>query len=245
VGLIISALAGGVVLTLEITVGSWFLSTVLGLLLASMIELRLRVCDRVAIAIVDVLRSLPELLVLYLVFFGLGAGGVSVDPLVASIIAIGVGEAGFTAEIFRAGLSTVALSQRDAGLSMGMAPGLVYRRIVLPQVVPFVTPPLVNSFAALLKVATLASAIGVNEVLGRSNILIANTGHVTEVLSIVVVIYLILCLPLSELVAYLERRLRRRLVMSAACLRRLRCRARRAGFRQRVIDTPHHADPRD
>lgn len=208
-GSLVSTLAGGIVLTLSVSAAAWVIASVLGLLLASLGELPIPVVPTIARTIVNVTRSIPELLILYIFYFGLGGLGVSISPFIAATVAIGIGESGFTAEIFRAGMMNIPAGQREAGSTVGLGPVGVLRYIVLPQVIPYVIPPLVNSYAALLKVATLASAIGVDEVIERANLEIANTGKVTDTLVTVAVIYLILTIPLSRVAGYLERRMHR------------------------------------
>lgn len=209
VGSITGVLCGGIEFTLIVALGSWVLATIVGLILASIVELKLPVLARLIFIVVSVVRSIPELLMLYLCYFGLSEIGLSLTPLTAAILAIGLGESAFTSEIFRASFLNIPRSQTEAGLSVGLRRTAVLRRVVLPQVVPFVLPPLVNSFSALLKVATLASAIGVDEVLERASIEMANTGVVVSTLTIVVVIYVILTVPLARVVGWLERRARR------------------------------------
>jgi polar amino acid transport system permease protein len=206
----ISALAGGVVLTLSVSAASWVLATCLGLVLACLRELPIPVLPAIVRIFVNVTRSLPELLVLYLFYFGLGGIGISLSPFIAATLAIGIGESGFTSEIFRAGMMNIPVGQREAGSTVGLGSAGVLRHVVLPQIIPYVIPPMVNSYAALLKVATLASAIGVDEVLERANLLIADNGSATRTLITVAVIYLILTIPLSKAAGYLERRMRRR-----------------------------------
>jgi polar amino acid transport system permease protein len=209
-GSMISALAGGVVLTLSVSAASWVLATCLGLILACLRELPIPVVPRLVRIFVNVARSLPELLVLYLFYFGLGGIGISLSPFIAATLAIGIGESGFTSEIFRAGMMNIPAGQREAGSTVGLGSVGVLRHVVLPQIIPYVIPPMVNSYAALLKVATLASAIGVDEVLERANLLIADNGSATRTLLTVAAIYLILTIPLSKAAGYLERRMRRR-----------------------------------
>ncbi len=208
-GPVLPALAGGIVLTLSVSAASWVLASGLGLLFASLWELPIPVVPTIVRILVNVMRSVPELLLLYLFYFGLGSAGVSISPFFAATLAIGIGESGFTCEIFRAGLMNIPAGQREAGATVGLGPLGILRYVTLPQVIPYVIPPMVNSYAALLKVATLASAIGVDEVLERANLEIANTGSVTDTLVAVAVIYLILTIPLSKAAGYLERRYRR------------------------------------
>lgn len=158
--------------------------------------------------LVTVLRSVPQLVVLYLIFFGLSGFGLNVGSIPAAIVGLGVTDAAFTAEYYRAGFLTVTERQREAGLSLGLSRFQILRLIVLPQTIPFMIPPLLNSFVGLLKTATLAAAVGAPEILYRAQSIITRTGDIAAVAFTVVVVYVVVTLPLTNLVGTLEARAR-------------------------------------
>lgn len=196
----------GIVVTLEISVGAWLLSAVLGLVLALMRDTKQPLITMPASISVEVVRAIPQLVVLYLVFFGLSTIGLNLDSLTAAIIGLGIADAVFTAEYYRAGLLTVAPTQRDAGLSMGLSPLQVARFVVIPQTIPFVVPPLLNSFVGLMKSATLASAVGAPEILYGGRNYMETTGHVAPAAVAIMGLYIIATVPLTRAVRSLERR---------------------------------------
>jgi len=204
---IVLILLEGAVVTLKIAVGSWILSIVLGLLLGAIHDLGSGVARGIVHAVVTVLRSMPQLVVLYLLYFGIGAFGLNVPPTIAAVLALGVTDAAFTSEYYRAALMTVSPSQREAGASIGLSPFGVFRRVVLPQALPFAVPPILNSFISLLKVATLAAAVGSPEILYRAQSLMQVTGEITIVITIVIALYIGITVPLSRAVGVLERRI--------------------------------------
>lgn len=207
-GVIADLLKGGLV-SLEIAAGAWLVSAVLGLVLAVLRDLGLAAARMLIAALVVSLRSIPQLVVLYLIYFGLGALGIEVNSVLAAVLALGVTDAGFAAEYYRAGFMTVPWTQREAGLSLGLSRLGVLRRIVIPQVVPYVVPPLLNAFVGLLKTATLAAAVGAPEVLYRGQNEMNRSGHIVLVAAVVIAIYVAVTLPLTRAVALLERRVRR------------------------------------
>src|SRR6266545_2585996 len=138
---IVPYLLPGAVVTLEISVGAWVVSAGLGLILAVLRDTGQPSITIPATASVEIVRAIPQLVVLYIVFFGLSALGINLDSLTAAIVGLGIADAVFTAEYYRAGFLTVAQTQRDAGLSIGLKPLQVARYIVIPQTVPFVVPP--------------------------------------------------------------------------------------------------------
>jgi His/Glu/Gln/Arg/opine family amino acid ABC transporter permease subunit len=198
---------GGVV-TVEIAIGAWAVAAALGLLLAALRDLGGAAIRKLLVSVVTTLRSLPQLVVLYLLYFGLGALGMDVGSLVAAVVALGVTEAAFTAEYYRAGFLTVPDSQREAGHSLGLSALGVFRLIVVPQAIPFVVPPLLNSFVGLLKTATLAAAVGAPEVLYRGQNDMTRTGLIVPIVVVIIALYVLVTIPLARAVALLERRAR-------------------------------------
>jgi His/Glu/Gln/Arg/opine family amino acid ABC transporter permease subunit len=209
-GLDLTALLPGALATIKIAGGAWLLALVIGMLMSYVRETGFRPLLWLVNGFTTLIRSIPELVMLYLVYFGIAYLGVRLDSLTAAIVALGVAESAFMAEYFRASLNTVTSSQRQAGLSLGLSQVKVLRLIVLPQAVPFAVPPLLNSFVGLLKTATLASAVGAVELLYAGQDLMNRTGQVLPVAISLVVIYVVATLPLTALVGKLEYRARAR-----------------------------------
>lgn len=159
--------------------------------------------------LVLLLRSIPELVLLFGIYFGIGEIGVNVPPLIAAIVALGVAQAGFNSEYFRAGLATIPHSQREAGLSLGLSKFGILRHVVIPQAVPYMYPPMLNAFVGLLKAATLASAIGAQDILWQGENVMNMTGVIVPVVAAIVIAYVVITVPLTRAVGLLERRTRR------------------------------------
>jgi His/Glu/Gln/Arg/opine family amino acid ABC transporter permease subunit len=208
VGDILTDLIGGGIITLQIAAGAWLVSAVLGLLFAIPRELGLKVIRVLLPSVLLSLRSAPQLVVLYLIYFGLGALGIEINSVVAAIVALGITDAAFTAEYYRASFMIVPWTQREAGISLGLSRLSVLRRVVLPQVIPFVVPPLLNGFVGMLKTATLAAAVGAPEILYRGQNDMNRTGRIVLVTIIIIALYVIVTMPLTRLVGYLEHRVR-------------------------------------
>jgi His/Glu/Gln/Arg/opine family amino acid ABC transporter permease subunit len=200
----------GVIVTLEISVGAWIVSATLGLVLALLRDARQPLITLPATISVEVVRAVPQLVVLYIVFFGLGTLGVNLDSLTAAILGLGVCDAVFSAEYYRAGFLTVASTQRDAALSIGLKPLQVARFVIIPQTIPFVVPPLLNSFVGLMKSATLASAVGAPEILYGGRNYMETTGHVAPAAIAIMGLYIIATVPLTRAVRSLEKRVQLR-----------------------------------
>jgi His/Glu/Gln/Arg/opine family amino acid ABC transporter permease subunit len=204
---LVDLLRGGVV-TLQIASGAWLVGAVLGLVLAVLQDLGLAPVKVLHSSLTISLRSVPQLVILYLLYFGLGAVGIQINSILAAILALGIADAAFTAEYYRAGFMTVPWSQREAGFSLGLSPMGVLMRVVVPQTIPFVVPPLLNSFVGLLKTATLAAAVGAPEILYRGQNDMNRTGQMVLVVTMIICLYVIVTMPLTRAVALLERRIR-------------------------------------
>jgi His/Glu/Gln/Arg/opine family amino acid ABC transporter permease subunit len=200
----------GALVTIEISVGAWLVSATLGLALALMRDTRRPLLTIPVSLSVEVIRAVPQLVVLYIVFFGLGTVGINLDSLTAAILGLGVADAVFTAEYYRAGFLTIPQTQRDAGLSLGLKPLQVTRHVIIPQTIPFVVPPLLNSFVGLMKSATLASAVGAPELLYGGRNYMETTGRVAPAAVAIMGLYIIATLPLTRAVRNLEKRVRSR-----------------------------------
>jgi len=207
---LISELLRGGVVTLTVASGAWLLAAAVGLILASANDLGRSQVRGALSGLNMLLRSVPQLVVVYLLFFGIGAMGIDLNPVVAAILALGVTEASFASEFYRAGFLTVPGTQRAAGLSIGLSRMGVLRHVVLPQTIPYVIPPLLNTYIGLLKAATLASAVGAPEILFRATSWYSRTGELVTAIVAVMAIYIVVTLPLTRAVGLLEQRTRAR-----------------------------------
>lgn len=192
--------------TLVIAVGAWIVGLAIGLALALVRSSSRRSMIELSRFVILVLRSMPPLVVLYLVYFGLSAEGISIASIPAAILALGLSEASFMAEYYRAGFTTVGEQQRDAGFSLGLSRLEVFLYVVIPQTIPFLIPLALNSLIGLLKTATLASAVGAPEILYQGQAIIERAGYIVPVAVTIIVLYVAVTLPLAHLVSRLERR---------------------------------------
>jgi His/Glu/Gln/Arg/opine family amino acid ABC transporter permease subunit len=209
----ITTLLGSGVVTLEIAFGSWAVAAILGLVIATCRDISPRPVRWFVDFLLTCLRGIPQLLVLYILFFGLGGVGVNVPALLAAILGLGLVDTAFAVECYRASLLTVRPAQRDAARTLGLSWLQTMRYVVLPQTVPFLIPALLNVLVGLMKLATIASAVGVSELLYKSQAIMNGDFQqgglsILQVSLIVVILYLIFTVPLTKSVARLEARLR-------------------------------------
>ena len=201
-------LLGGLWYTIILTMIAFLFSIVLGLAVAlpGLSRKRwARACNRVY---VELFRAIPLLVLLLWVYYGLPVVlDINLDPFSASVIALAVGESAFQAEIFRAGVQSIARGQHEAADAIGLGYYNKMRYVILPQAIRRVLPPLANQFVYVLKMSALASIIGMQELVRRANELVVNAYRPLEIYTFLVLEYLILVLIVSWLVRKLERRM--------------------------------------
>jgi len=204
----IPALFWGATVTLRVTV----LSIVIGLLIGIVAGLA-RVWPNtflrtVASAYIELVRGTPLLVQIFLVYFGLPALGLNLDPFVAGIIAMGVNSGAYVGEIVRGGIESIAQGQMEAALSLGMTWWQAMYYVILPQAFVRILPPLGNEFIALLKDSSLVSTIAIAELTRTGQIIITRTFKSFEIWSGVALFYFVMTYAISRVVKYSEKRLR-------------------------------------
>ena len=158
-------------------------------------------------AYVEVLRGTPLMLQLYALFFLLPEVGIELPAMLAGVIGLAVNYSAYEAEIYRAGLQAVPQGQMEAALALGMTRRMAIRRVIVPQAVRIVIPPVTNDFIALFKDTSVCSVISVVELTKRYSILANSTGGVLEFAALTAVLYLLMSLPLSWFSRWFERKL--------------------------------------
>jgi polar amino acid transport system permease protein len=144
-----------------------------------------------AAAYVEVLRNVPFLVVLYIVFFALPAIGLVIDPFIAAVVTMSLNGSAFVVEIFRGGFAAIPPAQTQAGLSLGMGRYQVFRYVVFPQVVAVAFPALGNQVTSIVIGSSVCSVIGVQEVTYQILVVGASTFRYFEVFTLAAVMYLI------------------------------------------------------
>jgi cystine transport system permease protein len=195
--------------TIPLTVISFVLGLVLALVIALMRLSALGVVAWLARAYVSVIRGTPLLLQLFIIFFGLPAFGITLDPFPAATIAFTLNVAGYASEVVRASILAVPRGQWEAASSIGMDYGTTLRRVVLPQATRVAVPPLSNTLISLVKDTSLASTILVTEMLRKAQEIAAPTFQFFTLYTVAAAIYWVVCFGLSVLQTRAERRLGR------------------------------------
>jgi polar amino acid transport system substrate-binding protein len=151
---------------------------------------------------VELLRGTPLMLQLYVLFYLL-----KLDPWVAGIAGLAINYSAYEAEIYRAGLQAIPPGQMEAALALGMSRGMALRRVIVPQAVRIVIPPVTNDFIALFKDTSVCSVITLFELTKAYNVLALSTGATIEFALAAATLYMLMSIPLSWFSRWSERRL--------------------------------------
>ncbi len=200
----------GVWLTILLSVLSIALATVLSLLGALGRLSKYPPAYALATFYISLIRGTPLLLQIIFFFLALPQLGIRLTGLWAGVLALGLNYGAYNTEIMRAGIQAVDIGQREAALAIGMTQGQIMRRIVLPQALRLVIPPIGNQFIAMLKDTSLISVTGfVWELLWRAQKVGRANFRSLEALLIAAVFYWIITIMFSIVQANIEERLAR------------------------------------
>jgi len=200
-------LLGGLKYTIALSVTAIVISIVVGLLVALPGISANPVARALNRVYVEVVRAVPILVLILWVYYGLPiVMGISISVFWAGVIALALSDSAFEAEIFRAGIQSIDRGQIEASDSLGLGYFDRMRYVVLPQALRRVLPPLGNQLVYMLKMSSLVSVIGMEELTRRANELVTSLYRPLEVYTVLILEYLLLILVVSAGVRWLERR---------------------------------------
>lgn len=205
-GEIIRFIPDGILRTFQVTIISIIFALFIGLIAGLGRISRITIINRIATIYVEVVRGIPLLVQLFYIYFALGRF-LSLDRLVAAIAAMSICYGAYMGEIFRAGIQAVPKGQMEAALALGMSRSQALRLVILPQTIRIILPPIGNEFIALLKDSSLVSIVAVSDLLRRGREYASTTFYYFETYTMVALIYLVITLFFSKLVAIMEERL--------------------------------------
>lgn len=198
----------GILTTFQVTVVSIVFALIIGLFTGLGRVSRITIINRIATVYVEVIRGIPLLVQLFYIYFALGQF-VIVPRMGAAVIAMSICYGAYMGEIFRAGILAIPKGQMEAALAIGLSRSQAMRKVILPQTLRMVLPPIGNEFIALLKDSSLVSILAVSDLLRRGREYAATTFRYFETYTIVALIYLVMTLFFSKLVSIMEERLER------------------------------------
>lgn len=198
----------GLIVTLQITLWGGVLAFAIGLATALLRLSRSFAGHALATVYLELVRNTPLLVQMYLFYFVLSPI-LGIDRFWTGVLALAFFEASFISEIIRGGILSVHRGQWEAASALGLKPRHVYARVVLPQAVPLMLPPLTSSLVNLIKSSAIVSTIAIFDLTNEGRNAIADTFMTFEIWLTVAAVYLAMTLGLSGLSAWLEHRARR------------------------------------
>ncbi|MUK87740.1 ABC transporter permease subunit [Ornithinibacillus sp. L9] len=200
---------GAIKYTIPLTLVSFTVGICLALLTAIMRLSKSKILTAPARVYVSAIRGTPLLVQLFIVFFGLGSIGLTIDPFPSAVIAFSLNVGAYGSEIIRASISSIPKGQWEAAQTIGMNYGQALRRIILPQAARVSIPPLSNTFISLVKDTSLASLILVAELFRKAQEIAARTYEFMLLYVEAAILYWIVCFALSIVQDQIENRLDR------------------------------------
>jgi len=154
---------------------------------------------------IEIIRGTPLLLQLLFIFYLLPTIGINLHPIAAALLGLALNYSAYEAEIYRAGLLAIPVGQMEAALTLGMSRPMALRRIMIPQAMRIVLPPVTNDFIALFKDTSVCSVVTVVELAKRYNIAVmSHPADLVPLAAITALLYLFMSFPLSVLSRRLE-----------------------------------------
>lgn len=200
----------GVLVTLQLAIISVFFGLIGGSLIGIIRLSAIKPVQWLARTYIDFFRGTPLLVQIFMIYFGIPALlqelglTLSLNRLVAGVIALSLNSAAYIAEIVRAGIQSIEIGQTEAAKSLGLNSVQTMRHVIFPQAFRRMIPPLGNEFISLLKDTSLVAVIGFEELFRKGQLIVAENYRAFEIYAAVAVIYLCLTLVSSQAFSRLE-----------------------------------------
>ena len=207
--------ARGIPVTITISCVAIIGGLIIGLFVAIAKRSKFKVLRGLATIYVDILRGTPLLVQVLILAYGVpqlikSTMGIQFNwehMIIVGFIACGVNSSAYMAEIIRSGLQAVDIGQTEAARSLGLSSGQTMRYIIVPQAFKIIVPALGNEFVTLIKETSILSVAGIVEITRRGTLWASSSFLSFQAYIGVAIVYLVMTLTLSRLVAYIERRL--------------------------------------
>ncbi|MBK1810202.1 amino acid ABC transporter permease [Clostridium sp. YIM B02505] len=195
-------------LTLKLAFWGILASIIIGLICSVILYYKVKVLDVIVRAYVELSRNTPLLIQLFFLYYGLTKLGVTLSETACAIIGLSFLGGSYMAEAFRGGIEAVSKTQIESGLSIGLTRYQLARYVILPQAFSVSVPAIGANCIFLLKETSIFSAIAIVDLMNVTKDLIGLYYQTFESLFMLVISYLIILLPLSLLLTWLERKVR-------------------------------------
>jgi polar amino acid transport system substrate-binding protein len=208
-------LLSGAWMTVKLTVLGFLLAMLIGLPVASVRLFGPVPLRWLATIYVEFFRGIPVLLLLFFLYYSLPEVGsmlgfspdtFKLDAFLVGVLGFGMNYGAYESEIYRAGIASIPAGQWEAASSLGMPPVRTFFRIILPQAIKVILPPMTNDLVSLFKDTSVVSVIAVSELMKMYQTMANDHLQYAEIGGMTIVLYLLMSVPLAQLSRYLERR---------------------------------------
>ncbi|MGO7018552.1 amino acid ABC transporter permease [Rhizobium leguminosarum] len=199
----------GLKISLQVTGLALFVGIPLGLVLALGVQAKSTVTQMLSMAVVEIGRGAPALILLQFAYYGLPSTGISLSSFGAAAAALSWTTAAYTSEIIRAGLQAVPHGQKEAAVAVGFTHIDALRYVIVPQGLRVAAPALLGFAILMLQATSLCFAIALPELLSQAYMIGTSTFQYLPILLLAGLLYAAICIPATIAVASLERRLGR------------------------------------
>jgi len=175
-----------------------------GLFLALLRLYAARPLQKLAVAYIDVFRAMPLLVLLVIVYYALPFLGIRLSPFLSAVTALSLVSSAYSAEIFRAGIEAVPVGQFEAAKSLGLRPWPTMLKVILPQAVRIVVPPLTSNSINVMKDTALASVVAMPDLLKQATQAQALEANPTPLI-VAALMYIAILWPLVYMVSRMEK----------------------------------------
>jgi polar amino acid transport system permease protein len=201
-------LARGVLVTLEVTMLALAIALAVALVAGIGRMSKRRPLRLVSGLFIEVFRGTSVIVQLFWFYYALPLFGLRFTPLFAAVLALGLNEGAYGAEIVRGAIQSVPKGQTEAAVALSLSPLKCLRRVILPQAIPAMIPPFGNVSIDLLKATSLVSLVTVSELTFRAQLVRSSTGATTAVFGLILGCYFVLALGFSGVWRLIEARVR-------------------------------------
>lgn len=204
---ILPILLKGMVVTIEATLLGFVVAAIIGLILAGLKSIRLKIISWPAYFITEFIRDTPLLVQLFFLFYVLPEYGIVLPAFMTGALALGLQYSAYTSEVYRAGIESIHSGQTEAARALDLSSWRTFIIVILPQAIPRIIPALGNYLVSIMKDVPVLSVVSVLEMLNVAKIIGDRTFNYMIPLSMVGILYLILTLVASWLIRLLDIRL--------------------------------------
>lgn len=204
---ILPILLKGMLVTIEATLVGFIVAAIIGLILAGLKSVRLKIISWPAYFITEFIRDTPLLVQLFFLYYVLPEYGLVLPAFMTGALALGLQYSAYTSEVYRAGIESIHNGQTEAARALDLSAWRTFIIIILPQSIPRIIPALGNYLVSIMKDVPVLSVVSVLEMLNVAKIIGDRTFNYMIPLSMVGLLYLILTLVASRLIRILDTRL--------------------------------------